>query len=176
MSVDRNMGGPADGDRASADRPTVTATGGRLHLLGVVAPVYDEEALIEEPYGRVCGALEGTFELVLVGDGSTDRSPEILERLPNGGSARTRRLPRAELRASDRAHGDPRSCRGRESPPPHPIDMTVIHDATDHRPPPRTDKLPMTSFISTTASHIALNGTTPTAHQSHHSRTHNDRT
>jgi len=129
------MGGPADGDRSMSGPANRDRNGGPVVLLSVVAPVYDAEALIEESNGRVCGALEGIrFELGLVGDGSTDRSPEILERLPNGGSARTRRLPRAELRASDRAHGDPRSCRGRESPPPHPIDMTVIHDATDHSP------------------------------------------
>ncbi len=53
-----------------------------LGLLSVVAPVYNEEALIEEFYGRVCAALEGlTFELVLVDDGSSDASPQILERL-----------------------------------------------------------------------------------------------
>jgi polyisoprenyl-phosphate glycosyltransferase len=57
--------------------------GGRnLELLSVVAPVYNEEATIEEFYGRVCGALEGTrFELVLVDDGSSDASAATLERL-----------------------------------------------------------------------------------------------
>ena len=44
-----------------------------LDLLSVVAPVYNEEALIDEFYTRVCTALEGVqFELVLVDDGSTD--------------------------------------------------------------------------------------------------------
>ncbi len=53
-----------------------------LELLSVVAPIYNEEALIEEFYGRVCAALDGfRFELVLVDDGSSDRSAEILERL-----------------------------------------------------------------------------------------------
>src|SRR5947209_4947093 len=47
----------------------------RLRLLSVVAPVYNEEALIEKFYGRVCSALEGLpFELVLVDDGSMDSS------------------------------------------------------------------------------------------------------
>ncbi len=53
-----------------------------LGLLSVVAPIYNEEALIEQFYGRVCAALEGVnFELVLVDDGSSDASPRILERL-----------------------------------------------------------------------------------------------
>jgi dolichol-phosphate mannosyltransferase len=53
-----------------------------LELLSVVAPVYNEEALLEEFYSRVSGALEGLdFELVLVDDGSTDSSAEILQRL-----------------------------------------------------------------------------------------------
>ena len=57
--------------------------GGRtLDLLSVVAPVYDEEATIEQFYGRVCSALAGlAFELVLVDDGSTDRGPVVLEHL-----------------------------------------------------------------------------------------------
>jgi dolichol-phosphate mannosyltransferase len=59
------------------------ADGGRtLGLLSVVAPVYNEEALIEAFYGRVCSALHGIpFELVLVDDGSRDGSAAILERL-----------------------------------------------------------------------------------------------
>ncbi len=46
-----------------------------LGLLSVVAPIYNEEALIDEFYARVCTALDGLqFELVLVDDGSTDGS------------------------------------------------------------------------------------------------------
>jgi dolichol-phosphate mannosyltransferase len=53
-----------------------------LGLLSVVAPVYNEEGTIEEFYSRVRAALEGIeFELVLVDDGSSDSSPEILERI-----------------------------------------------------------------------------------------------
>jgi glycosyltransferase involved in cell wall biosynthesis len=53
-----------------------------LQLVSVVAPIYNEDALIEEFYARVCAALEGLpFELVLVDDGSTDGSPMALERI-----------------------------------------------------------------------------------------------
>jgi len=54
----------------------------RLDLLSIVAPVYNEEATIEEFYTRVCSALESyPFELVLVDDGSTDGSPALLDAL-----------------------------------------------------------------------------------------------
>jgi glycosyltransferase involved in cell wall biosynthesis len=59
--------------------------GRKLELLSVVAPVYNEEATIEEFYARVCAALSGlSFELVLVDDGSTDGGPAVLERLASG--------------------------------------------------------------------------------------------
>jgi len=53
-----------------------------LRLLSVVAPLYEEDALVETFYARVCGALEGIpFELILVDDGSRDRTPELLAAL-----------------------------------------------------------------------------------------------
>jgi polyisoprenyl-phosphate glycosyltransferase len=63
--------------------PTPTSDEGRsLKLLSVVAPVYNEEATIEEFYSRVCSALGGLrFELVLVDDGSTDGSDAELRKL-----------------------------------------------------------------------------------------------
>jgi dolichol-phosphate mannosyltransferase len=51
-----------------------------------VAPVFNEEALVEEFYRRVREVMEGTgesWELVLINDGSRDRSPEIMDQLYN---------------------------------------------------------------------------------------------
>jgi dolichol-phosphate mannosyltransferase len=51
-------------------------------LVSVVAPVYNEDALLDAFYARVCAALEGLeFELVVVDDGSSDGTPLCLERL-----------------------------------------------------------------------------------------------
>jgi dolichol-phosphate mannosyltransferase len=51
-------------------------------LVSVVAPVYDEEGSLDAFYERVVAALEGlALEVVLVDDGSRDRSPELLEAL-----------------------------------------------------------------------------------------------
>jgi dolichol-phosphate mannosyltransferase len=53
-----------------------------LRLLSVVAPVFDEDALVEAFHARVCGALEGIpFELILVDDGSRDQTPQLLAAL-----------------------------------------------------------------------------------------------
>lgn len=65
-----------------------------LRLLSVVAPLYQEEALVEAFHARVCGALEGIpFELVLVDDGSSDRTPQLLAAL----AARDRRVRVVQL-------------------------------------------------------------------------------
>jgi polyisoprenyl-phosphate glycosyltransferase len=51
-------------------------------LLSVVAPVYNEEELVEAFVKRACAAVaDYTFELVLVNDGSSDSTPELLDRL-----------------------------------------------------------------------------------------------
>lgn len=52
--------------------------------ISVVAPVKDEQELIEEFYRRTTAALESIgepFEIVLVNDGSTDRTTEIIRSL-----------------------------------------------------------------------------------------------
>ena len=65
--------------------PLPTEAPRSLTLLSVVAPVYNEEALIDQFYGRVCTALEGlNFELVLVDDGSSDGTSEALDRIAAG--------------------------------------------------------------------------------------------
>jgi dolichol-phosphate mannosyltransferase len=47
-----------------------------------VAPVYDEELLVEEFVARACAAAaDYEFELVIVNDGSSDRTPELLDRI-----------------------------------------------------------------------------------------------
>jgi len=53
-----------------------------LELLSVVAPVFNEELLIEAFHARVVSALEGIpFELVIVDDGSADCTPELLAQI-----------------------------------------------------------------------------------------------
>jgi dolichol-phosphate mannosyltransferase len=53
----------------------------RPRLLSVVAPVYNEQELIEKFIKRACAALaDYSFELVLVNDGSADGTPEMLDR------------------------------------------------------------------------------------------------
>jgi polyisoprenyl-phosphate glycosyltransferase len=51
-------------------------------LLSIVAPVYDEEQLVEEFVARACAAAaDYEFELVIVNDGSSDSTPELLDRI-----------------------------------------------------------------------------------------------
>jgi polyisoprenyl-phosphate glycosyltransferase len=53
-------------------------------LVSVVAPVYNEEAIVDEFYRRVKVVMEGIgqpWELVLINDGSRDRSPELMRNL-----------------------------------------------------------------------------------------------
>src|ERR1700727_2565461 len=73
----RAGGSPADTQTQMADRPLRTPK-----LLSLVAPVYDEEELIEEFVARATSALaDYDFELLLVNDGSSDRTPELLNKI-----------------------------------------------------------------------------------------------
>jgi polyisoprenyl-phosphate glycosyltransferase len=51
-------------------------------LLSVVAPVYNEEELVELFVQRACAAVgDHPFELVIVNDGSSDATPQLLDRI-----------------------------------------------------------------------------------------------
>jgi dolichol-phosphate mannosyltransferase len=51
-------------------------------LLSIVAPVYDEQELVEAFVARACAAAaDFEFELVIVNDGSSDRTPALLDRI-----------------------------------------------------------------------------------------------
>src|SRR5712692_3722660 len=51
-------------------------------LLSVVAPVFDEEQLVEEFVARASAAASDyRFELVIVNDGSSDSTPALLDRI-----------------------------------------------------------------------------------------------
>jgi dolichol-phosphate mannosyltransferase len=57
-------------------------TANTRHLISITAPVLNEEEVLPLFYDRVAQTLEGQdFELVLVDDGSTDRTPGILDQL-----------------------------------------------------------------------------------------------
>jgi polyisoprenyl-phosphate glycosyltransferase len=73
-------------DTLSVDSPAARDSAGNAPLLSVVAPVYCEESGIDEFYRRTKNVLAQmapryNHEIVLVNDGSTDRTPELLRAL-----------------------------------------------------------------------------------------------
>jgi dolichol-phosphate mannosyltransferase len=62
-----------------------TDTKRTMGLVSVCAPVYNEEALVEQFYARATAALEGLdYELIIVNDGSRDATPAKLDALAEG--------------------------------------------------------------------------------------------
>src|SRR6516162_6940383 len=60
-----------------SDTPLRTPT-----LLSIVAPVYNEQELVEQFVARAAAAAaDYDYELVMVNDGSSDRTPELLDRI-----------------------------------------------------------------------------------------------
>lgn len=70
--------------------------------LSVIIPVYNEEATLEEIIGRV-RATGLADEIIVVDDGSGDRSPQILERLQHSGSPSLRLLRHPQNRGKGAA-------------------------------------------------------------------------
>jgi glycosyltransferase involved in cell wall biosynthesis len=67
---------------ASISAPLSASSQRSPTLLSVVAPVYNEEALVELFVTRTCAAVaDYAFELVLVNDGSSDATGPLLDRL-----------------------------------------------------------------------------------------------
>ena len=73
----------------------------------LVVPAYNEEAVIEELVARlgpVMDALDGDAEAILVDDGSSDRTYELMLERGAARSALPARPAVAQLRPPDRAH------------------------------------------------------------------------
>src|ERR1700683_5174175 len=89
-----------------SDTPLRTPT-----LLSLVAPVYNEEELVEQFVARATAAIaDYEFELVLVNDGSSDRTPELLDRI-RATACRRRRRRDDRRRPAGPARADTRDAR-----------------------------------------------------------------
>lgn len=66
-------------------------------LISVIMPCYNAEAYLEEAVASVMGQTYPKVELILIDDGSTDRSIEIAERLTNAQSNRITLFRQANL-------------------------------------------------------------------------------
>lgn len=81
-------------EQDSSMQPGATAPIGKLTSLSVVLPAYNEEAVIGQTVSRAISALSrwtDDFEIIIVNDGSKDRTKECVERLAQG-DARIRLL------------------------------------------------------------------------------------
>ena len=84
-----------------AETASTSAAGrpdGLVPEVSLVVPVFNEEATLEEVYGRSVEALDGLerpFEIIFVDDGSRDGTWEIVERIhasdPRAGGIRFKR-------------------------------------------------------------------------------------
>ncbi|GCE13761.1 glycosyltransferase family 2 protein [Tengunoibacter tsumagoiensis] len=75
--------------RLDSDLAPVTTIPRSPRSLSVVLPAYNEEAIIEKTVQTTCAALAqwtDEFELIVVNDGSKDRTGPIVEQLMNGDS------------------------------------------------------------------------------------------
>ncbi len=82
----------------SATTTTTTTSAITTHSISVVLPAYNEEAVIEQTIAHVCDTLEvwvDDFELLIVNDGSQDRTAEIVRDLAQQ-NARVRLLNHEE--------------------------------------------------------------------------------
>ena len=81
--------------------PADPAADGDRRLISVVSPCYNEAAVIDLFYVELCRVIEGLpeydFELILVDDGSADRTLEALNRLA-GQDGRVRAQRQLHLR------------------------------------------------------------------------------
>jgi polyisoprenyl-phosphate glycosyltransferase len=77
---------PGNGQAIAPTQPIARTRPRRtVQLLSVCAPVFNEEELVDVFYERATAALAGfDYELIIVNDGSSDRTAEILDRLADG--------------------------------------------------------------------------------------------
>lgn len=94
--------------------------------LSVLMPVYNEERTLEEVVRRVC-AVRMPKEIILVDDGSTDRSREILERLRE--NAERAPDPLSELKIHLKPHNEGKGAALKTALAQVTGDVVIVQDA-----------------------------------------------